>query len=551
VIRVHRVASPRGDQWYALRIRPNSIEIRAAADAGLRFAERSLDQLLSAGGPALRAMDIEDWPDFPVRGVMLDVSRDKVPTLATLEGLVDRLAAWKVNQLQLYTEHTFAYRGHERVWRGASPFTGRQIESLDRFCRARGVDLVPNQNSFGHMERWLRHAPYAALAETRGPWKTPFGTLRDRPATLNPLDPRSLRLVTSLYDQLLPHFSSRLFNVGCDETFELGQGASRAACARHGIGRVWLDYLKKLHRAVRRHGRRLLFWSDFLHEHPSVLREVPGDCIPLIWGYEADHPFDRQCRQVRARGLEFYVCPGASTWCSFSGRSSEARANILAAARAGRAHGAAGLLLTDWGDFGHRQYLPASYAPMVYAAAVGWCIEANQHLDIPAETSRHAFDDPSGEAGRLWFDAGRVHEPAGLPRRNKTLLFEIMQAPWDEVRRLPGLNRSALAPVRRSIDRLHRRLESFHPRGGEGSLVRRELQATLAVLRHAVDRADAALGVRRAAIRRAAVERLAADMRRIIARHRRLWLARNRPGGLADSLAWYRRNLGEYLRLLR
>ncbi len=85
--------------------------------------------------------------------------------MATLLALVDRLAGLKVNQLQLYVEHTFAYDGHERVWRGASPLLPSEILELDRYCRERHVELVPNQNSFGHLARWLVHEPYRRLAE--------------------------------------------------------------------------------------------------------------------------------------------------------------------------------------------------------------------------------------------------------------------------------------------------------------------------------------------------------------------------------------------------
>src|SRR3989304_4735960 len=108
---------------------------------------------------------IADWPDFTHRGVLLDVSRDKVPTMETLFDLVDLLASWKINQVQLYMEHTFAYRGHEVVWQHASPLTGDEIEALDTFCGNRYVGLVPNQNSLGHMHRWLIHEPYRRLAE--------------------------------------------------------------------------------------------------------------------------------------------------------------------------------------------------------------------------------------------------------------------------------------------------------------------------------------------------------------------------------------------------
>src|SRR5690606_38528252 len=98
----------------------------------------------------LPCLELEDWPDFAQRGVMLDISRDKVPSLGTLRELVDSLARWKVNQVQLYMEHTFAYPGHDLVWKDASPLTGAEIRELDAWCAARHVELVPNQNSFGH-----------------------------------------------------------------------------------------------------------------------------------------------------------------------------------------------------------------------------------------------------------------------------------------------------------------------------------------------------------------------------------------------------------------
>ena len=122
--------------------------------------------MLRTHGAALPLLEIDDYPDFPARGVMLDVSRDKVPTMETVYGLVDWLAGLKINQFQLYTEHTFAYRQHPKVWAEATPFTSEDILALDAYCRERFIELVPNQNSFGHMHRWLKHPKYGHLAET-------------------------------------------------------------------------------------------------------------------------------------------------------------------------------------------------------------------------------------------------------------------------------------------------------------------------------------------------------------------------------------------------
>ena len=67
----------------------------------------TLRQLLREHGRKLPCLIASDYPDFPHRGVMLDISRGRVPNLNTLLELVEQLADFKINELQLYTEHTF------------------------------------------------------------------------------------------------------------------------------------------------------------------------------------------------------------------------------------------------------------------------------------------------------------------------------------------------------------------------------------------------------------------------------------------------------------
>ena len=86
---------------------------------------------------------------------MLDVSRNRVPTRTTLARLVEVLDRCRFNQLQLYVEHTFAYAGHEDVWRDASPLTADDLRWLDDRCAEVGIELVANQNCFGHLAPWL------------------------------------------------------------------------------------------------------------------------------------------------------------------------------------------------------------------------------------------------------------------------------------------------------------------------------------------------------------------------------------------------------------
>ncbi len=114
-------------EGYHLTVGEERIGIVARDPAGLAHAFATLTQLVRQFGRRLPQLHIEDHPDFAHRGVMLDISRDKVPTMDTLFGLVDMLAEWKVNQFQLYMEHTFAYDRHRAVWKDASPITGEEI----------------------------------------------------------------------------------------------------------------------------------------------------------------------------------------------------------------------------------------------------------------------------------------------------------------------------------------------------------------------------------------------------------------------------------------
>ncbi len=507
-------------QGYDLHITPRHITLTGADAPGLQYAALTFRQLLRQYRDTLPACRITDHPDFAVRGVMLDISRDKVPTMATLFRLVDELAEWKINHLELYTEHTFAYRHHRAVWEKASPMTAEEVRELNAFCAERHIELVPNQNCFGHLHRWLQHEPYTALAEAPDGFTTPWGERRDGPFSLNPLDPRSLALVEEWLAELLPNFASRKVNVGCDETFDLGQGRSREACETLGKGRVYLDFLLKIHGAVARHGHTMHFWGDIILNHPELIAELPRDVVPLVWGYEADHPFAAQCAQFAESGLPFYVCPGTSTWCSIVGRTDNALGNLDNAAEHGLAHGARGYLITSWGDYGHWQPYAVDLLPLAAGAARGWCAESNRDADLVRQLDLHVFRDEAGALGRIAHDLGLVYRETGHTIHNASALFRLVS--------------------QRSIENLLAAIPEENLRAARERL--RSVMSALGSARSARD--DAELVTHEFATAAQLVECGLArglgepfDREPMRAAYRAQWLARNRPGGLDDSAA--------------
>ena len=512
-------------QGYTLVVEPGRVVAAAKDAAGVRHARATWAQIVREVGAdgTVPCVSIVDWPDFPRRGAMLDVSRDKVPTSETLKGVIDLLAGWKFNELQLYVEHTFAYREHREVWEHASPLDGGEIRELDAYARDRGIELVPNQNSFGHMERWLKHPRYAGLAEV--PYTEAQREMGEDPGyrSLCPVDPRSIELIASLYRELLPWFTSEELNVGCDETIDLGKGRSAEAVARLGAGRVYLDFLKRIHAEVARHGRRMLFWGDIILSHPELIRELPSDAIALNWGYEADHPFDAEGRKFAEAGIAHRVCPGTSSWLSLAGRTDNAIANLRSAAENGLRHGAGGYLVTDWGDFGHWQPLPVSYLGLAYGGSVSWCLESNRNLDLRQVVGTDAYD------------LGNVYRETGVLLKNASVLAILLLFPDRSMTegRLSELTIEGLEHAAAAIP------FTEDP----------ELRLAADLMLHACR-----LGIQRKraadhhieAIPRDERRSLSMDLERLVAEYRRLWLARNRPGGLDDSLRRLKGLLARY-----
>jgi hypothetical protein len=442
-------SAPNHPEGYAITIDRKGVRIEFREASGLGVAMATMRQLLRQYGRRLPCLKIRDWPDFSRRGVMLDISRGRVPKLETLLELVEHLADFKINEFQLYTEHTFAYRHYPSVWQSWGALTGEEIRKLDARCQQLGIDLVPNQNSFGHLRYFLEHPRLKKLAEVPGPYPDYSGEFVRRPSTLAPDHPGTLPFLRGLYDELLPNFSSRFFNVGCDETWDLGRGRSKKLCVAKGRGRIYLDFLKQIHREVSARGKRMMFWGDIILRYPKLIKElaklgrdalprvqadrqVSSAIIALNWGYEADHPFDREMALFARAKIPFYVCPGTSTWQTLIGRHDNALANLRAAAQAGRRHGAMGYLITDWGDGGHPQPLAVSYLPYLAGASLGWCAETFDEAKLIPVLSRDVFKDSTGNAAKAALALGLAHRKLKFNVPNETPLGTVIAAPPQE-----------------------------------------------------------------------------------------------------------------------
>jgi len=414
-------------QGYRLSVNTDNITIEYSSRQGLYYSMVTLKVLRENYSGILPCCRIEDYPDLEVRGVMLDISRDKVPSIETLKSIVQLLADLKYNHLQLYIEgFSYDYPSFRDLWQNTeTPITGEEIRELDAFCKSRYIDLVPNQNTFGHMMAWLATDEFKDLAECPNGYKA-LG-LMSMKGTLDPSDPRSIELVTRMTDDLLPNFTSQYYNVNLDEPLELGMGKSRELVKKKGEGQVYLDYMLKVHKMVTERNKKMMVWGDIVMQHPELLKVIPKDLTILDWGYESSYPFERHCKSLREEGISYMVCPGTNSWTSIAGRTDNMLKTIESAAVNGTKYGAKGILVTDWGDLGHWQYLPVSYAGYAAGASLGWNSNKTTGIPLGSFLSSYVFRDKNSIMGSLVLELGSYCSFEEKPVVNMTTTFMSFQ----------------------------------------------------------------------------------------------------------------------------
>ncbi|HBR35430.1 MAG TPA: hypothetical protein DD734_12420 [Firmicutes bacterium] len=399
-------------QGYKLRISPDGVEIRGGDRQGAVYGVQTLRQIISENGAVLPAVEIEDWPTFRYRGFYHDVTRGRVPTLDSLKKLVDTMGAYKLNQLQLYVEHTYLFRNFSEVWRGDTPLTAEDILELDGYCDDRGIELIPSLACFGHMFEVLRTKSFGELCELEdGEMMSSTYSNRMEHHTINVTDERALPFVFGMLEEYMPLFRSEHFNICADETFDLGKGKSGKRAQEVGVDRLYIDFLKELCGFLLERGKKPMFWGDIIARRPEMVKELPAGVICLNWGYDPRQT-DKSIRQLAAAGAVQYVCPGVCGWNRWLNQLRSSYDNITRMCRYGRENGAIGVLTTDWGDYGHINHPPFSLPGLIYGAAFSWSEGEIGFEQINEEIARLLYHDRTGRVVGL---LGKLSEAVIYP----------------------------------------------------------------------------------------------------------------------------------------
>ncbi|MCI8524987.1 MAG: family 20 glycosylhydrolase [Oscillospiraceae bacterium] len=393
---------------YVLEIAEDGVDIAGDGPAGAFYGLQTLDQLLSEFGAALPCLRIEDRPDYADRGFYHDVSRGRVPTLEQLRHMVRELARLKVNCLELYVESNYEFVECRGITGPGDRLSTEEILALDDYCHLHFIELVPSLSTFGHLHDLLSSERYRHLCELPDYRPTEHYWMEKMDHhTIDVSNPESLALICALMDQYIPLFRSNRFNICCDETFDLCTGRN----AGKDAAEEYVRFVGKLIEHLKRRGKTVQMWGDIVLNHPEQAAALPADVVFLNWCYLKE-PVEAHVRFFARCGHPQVVCPGTSAWNRFVEEIDRSTGNITKMARCGLENGAAGLLNTNWGDFGAICGWNSQQFGVALGAEKAWNALGGPDGDFDAAVSALLYDQIELNMAQLLRDLGDCERTA-------------------------------------------------------------------------------------------------------------------------------------------
>ncbi len=268
-----------------------------------------------------------------LRGIMIDAAR-LTERPAYYRRVIDFCHDWKLNTIlfRLTDDQGSAFRfeSHPELVTHDHALTASQARELAEYAQKRGVQLIPEVESFGHTSYITAVPKYQHLADTPLDKPTEF-------VGISPLHPDSLALMRDLYREVPEAFPSQYLHAGCDEVNWGGSELSQKGLQKKSRAEIWADYLNGLDSMAHELGKELIVWGDFVaHKEPEILRRLSKRVIVMDWQYYVTEPqpLIATAKQVVSAGLRVIGTPALIT-CEWGPRpGAQSLANVDAFARA-------------------------------------------------------------------------------------------------------------------------------------------------------------------------------------------------------------------------
>ncbi|WP_370583351.1 beta-N-acetylhexosaminidase [Pedobacter sp. ASV28] len=299
--------------------------------------------------------------DFSVKGFHLDL-RIQVMKMPALKAFVLNLSKNGINTLVMEWEASYPFEKHA-VISNKYAYSRAEVKSFIAYCDSLKIDVIPLQQSFGHVEYILKHYRYKDLREDQKDY-----------SQVNPIrEERCKALFSDLFKDLISTHKSQYFHIGGDETYLLGRSPeSKRKADSLGMGRLYGDYIKMLCELVVSLGKKPVVWADIALKYPDALKSLPKQTIFIDWnyGWELDRFGDH--KKLMQSGFEIWGSPAIRSHPDNYFLTDWAKHfnNIKTFIPQGKELGYKGMIMTSWSTSGIYSQIAESHSDYIDLHAI-------------------------------------------------------------------------------------------------------------------------------------------------------------------------------------
>ena len=281
------------DESYRLTITGQKIELTAETDIGALRGLETLLQLLDADedGYFFPAVEINDRPRFPWRGLLIDVCRHFMP-IEVIKRNLDGMAAVKLNVLHWHLTEDQGFRVECKTFPklhqlGSDGFyyTQEQIKEIIDYAADRGIRVMPEFDMPGHATSWF--VGYPELASAPGPYtiERRWG-IKD--PTMDPTREETYAFLDKFLTEMAALFPDEYIHIGGDENNGKQWNANpdiQAFMKANNIpdNHALQSYFnKRILKILQKNNKKMIGWDEIFQP------DLPKDIVIQSWrGQEA------------------------------------------------------------------------------------------------------------------------------------------------------------------------------------------------------------------------------------------------------------------------
>ncbi|OFY39029.1 MAG: hypothetical protein A2X18_05715 [Bacteroidetes bacterium GWF2_40_14] len=391
--------------------------------------------------------------DFEVKGFHIDL-RCQIMTMPALKAFAKELSEFGINTIVMEWEATFPFMKHATLCNKYS-YSAEEVASFIKYCGTIGIDVIPLQNCFGHVEYILSHDRYSYLKEDK-----------KEVSQLCPMkEEECVELFTEIFKEVAAMHPSKYFHIGGDETYLLGSCKLCAEkSAKVGKSKLFVDYVKAMCKIATDLGKTPVLWADVILKYPDAVGELPKEAIFIDWNYGWKNDHFGDIGRLYKAGVTFWGSPSIRSHPDnlYLTQWNKHFNNQQIFIPYARKNNYKGVVMTSWSNGGTYGFLydtgwevvqmyPIRYVyPLsgfrIIVACYGEALKTNGPVDAEAFVIKYS------------------QERFGFSQEEGKLLWDILTAPQEEVVKGKDLNKKSVSEILKETKYLRSELYRLRPK---------------------------------------------------------------------------------------